>query len=812
MFTEFGRKWRSLRRTLSPGEWAARHVGSEHGDDHELNVNTPGILMIQIDGLSYRQLQRARAKKRLPFLSRLLRQDHFVLKEFYSGLPSATPAVQAELFFGEKSVVPAFMYYERSGRQEKAMFDPRAVDDVARTLEKRGNGLLRGGSSYSNIFSGGADEAPFCIQSMQLRSIFRGFRIHTILWFIAVNLGKIARIIGLSALETGLAISDFCVGVYRRRNPFKELKFIFSRIGVCIVLRELVRLHVKIDIARGLPIIHANFIGYDEHAHRRGPGSAFALWTLKGIDGTIRDLVHTARRSEKRDYRIFIYSDHGQEACLAYEREAGRTIHQAVAAVFRQGPLHRFAVAEPEPAIIPHISLQQRSSGLLRRLGEQADGAGKRQDPNTDRIHLAAMGPLGHVYLPERPDASAMQYYADELVRTAAVPLVLYRRGDRIICVTPAGSGELATMAPQAFGQEHPFLAEVTRDMETICRHENSGDFIISGWRPDRSSLSFAVENGSHGGPGSTETKGFLILPDTLTNDGQRSFRPLDLRQVVSAVRNQRLPVPLSAARAANDAPETFTVLSYNIHHCRGLDGKLFPTRIARVIDRQAPDLVALQEVDKNMRRTDHLDQAAEISQLLGMEYRFLPLLRDQAGEYGLAVLSRYPLTATHYAPLPQLPNNGRTEPRGIIRVTIATRHGPLHLCNTHLSISRKERLAQIRFLVNEYLPGEIPAADPVIVCGDLNASLLSPTYRLLSTRLRDAHRVSAGGSPKPTFIASYPLVRLDHIFASRHLAPVKGQVIRDGESRFASDHLPVVSTFLYDPVQSDGSRRNGHG
>ncbi|MBE0582245.1 MAG: endonuclease/exonuclease/phosphatase family protein, partial [Desulfofustis sp.] len=787
MFTELGRKWRSLRRRFSPGEWAARQIRPERSGDRGLGVNAPGILMIQVDGLSHHQLRQALEKKRLPFLSRLLRQDHFVLKEFYSGLPSTTPAVQAELFFGKPSVVPAFMYYNRAAQRETTMFDAQAVDDLARTLEKHSDALLRGGSSYANIFAGGAEEAPFCIQSMNLRSIFRGFKITAILWFIVVNLGKIARIIGLGALEAALAIGDFCIGVYRRRNPFKELKFIFSRIGVCIVLRELVRLHVKIDLARGLPIIHANFVGYDEHAHRRGPGSAFAMWTLKGIDGTIKDLVRSARWSEKRDCRVFIYSDHGQEACLPYERETGRTIHQAVADVFRQGSLQRYDLAEPDSAVIPHISLQQRSRGLFRGPVEQSRPIGQRQARNTDRIHLTALGPLGHIYLPERPDAPAMQHYAETLVSAAAVPLVLYRHGEQIICVSPAGHGELSVMAPQVFGEKHPFLTEVTRDLGAICRHENGGDFIISGWRPHHRSLSFVVENGSHGGPGSTETRGFLILPDTLTSDDHRYFRPGDLRQLVATIRNQRLPAPLSVARTLNELPELITVMSYNIHHCRGLDGKLFPDRIARIIDRQKPDIVALQEVDRNRGRTEYLDQAAELGRLLGMDYRFLPLLDDQAGEYGLAVLSRYPLTATHYTHLPQIPGKRRTERRGILRVTIATRHGPVHLCNTHLSLIRKERLAQMCYLVDDFLTGEIPEAEPVIVCGDLNASLLSPAYRLLSTRLSDAHRMSTTDSPEPTFLSSYPLVRLDHIFASRHLVPIRGTVVRSGESRLAS-------------------------
>ena len=215
---------------------------------------------------------RAIDHRRLPFLQRLIQKDHFVLRPFYSGLPSATPAVQAELFYGVKGAVPSFSYYDRKREEEKVMFDAADVDELAAELICQDEPeLLSGGSSYSNIFAGGAGEAPFCIQSMQMKSVYDGMRFKRIVLFPLIHSVEILRIVGLSLVEMGLAVYDFVKGIVNRKNPFKELKFIFSRIGVCIVLREIVRLRTKIDIIRGLPVIHVNFVGYDEHAHRRGP-------------------------------------------------------------------------------------------------------------------------------------------------------------------------------------------------------------------------------------------------------------------------------------------------------------------------------------------------------------------------------------------------------------------------------------------------------------------------------------------------------------------------------------------------------------
>ena len=88
-------------------------------------------------------------------------------------------------------------------------------------------------------------------------------------------------------------------------------------------------------MVRGLPVIHLNFLGYDEQAHCRGPDSAFAHWALRGIDHAIRRTWRAARRASRRNYQVWVYSDHGQVKTASYSELVGRTVHQAVEAVVR---------------------------------------------------------------------------------------------------------------------------------------------------------------------------------------------------------------------------------------------------------------------------------------------------------------------------------------------------------------------------------------------------------------------------------------------------------------------------------------------
>src|SRR3954471_9002144 len=192
-----------LRRRLRRSEWAIRHLGLEPsaGTSEE-----PGLLLIQIDGLARLQLEHALAKRRMPFLKRLLKRNHYAMHSFYPGLPSTTPAVQAELHFGVRAAVPAFSFFDRQTQQRVRMYSPDRAKQVEARCAAQAEGLLKGGSSWSNIYTGGAGQAEshFCIATNGPADMWRTGKIRNIFVFAVLHFFVLLRILGLLVIEVGI--------------------------------------------------------------------------------------------------------------------------------------------------------------------------------------------------------------------------------------------------------------------------------------------------------------------------------------------------------------------------------------------------------------------------------------------------------------------------------------------------------------------------------------------------------------------------------------------------------------------------------
>ncbi len=488
----------------------------------------PGVLMIQIDGLSYRQLRKAFSKNRLPYLQSLSENKGYKLNRFYSGMPSTTAAFQGELFYGVKSGVPAVAFYDRQQEKKQVLLFPSSADSIARQLESSGKPLLKGGTSYSNIYTGGAGAARYCIQTMRLRSMRH--LASSVKLFIVLLLQplKFFRMAGYGIMETGIALYDFFRGVVNGRDFFKEFKFVPTRIVLCILLRELIRTRVKMDVSRGVRIVHASFLGYDEQSHRRGPDSAFAHWTLKGIDGVIGDIHRVAKKSACRKYQLVIYSDHGQEKVVPFERRFGKSLQQAVKDALvkvNDRKIHSKAACI-EPETLRHRRRSREVFFKQDRKKESWIG------PDLDGIIITALGPIGHVYLPEPFVSKDRCKLAELLVSEARIPLVLFMSENRVAAVNKKGRFDLETDFPEVLGDAHPLAERTARDLAGVCRHPDAGDLVISGWFPGEPPVTFAFENGGHGGPGAQETSGFVMTPDIM-NLPDGVSRPLDLRRRV---------------------------------------------------------------------------------------------------------------------------------------------------------------------------------------------------------------------------------------------------------------------------------------
>ncbi len=238
--------------------------------------------------------------------------------------------------------------------------------------------------------------------------------------------------------------------------------------------------------------------------------------------------------------------------------------------------------------------------------------------------------------------------------------------------------------------------------------------------------------------------------------------------------------------------PLTLRVMTFNVHRCVGCDGALSPGRVARVIARCRPDVVALQELDVGHARTGHTDQPALLAGALKMHYHFHPAVASAEEGYGDAILSRYPLRVVRAAPLPAFARGIWPEERGALWVSIECEGRRVQVVNTHLGLSGRERLVQAAALLGPEWLGHPDCAAPRLLCGDFNAPPGAGAYRLLRRALPEA-QASRGGA-LATFPSRWPLLRLDHVFHSPDLTVREVQVPRTRLTRMASDHLPLIA------------------
>jgi endonuclease/exonuclease/phosphatase family metal-dependent hydrolase len=241
-----------------------------------------------------------------------------------------------------------------------------------------------------------------------------------------------------------------------------------------------------------------------------------------------------------------------------------------------------------------------------------------------------------------------------------------------------------------------------------------------------------------------------------------------------------------SIGQSQEASPTIIRVMSYNIHHARGLDDRVDPQRIAKVIMDASADIVALQEVDRGVKRTNRLDLPKEISQAAGMLHAFAKNIPFQGGEYGNAILSKFPMHTVknlHY----QMLRDG--EQRGLLQAVISVKGNNIVFMSTHLDYRKlnNERMSNVTEIQSEI---ESYGDAPVILCGDFNDFPESAVHIALKRFLIDTWEVCGTGNGY-TYSSKTPKSRIDYCFISKNstLKPVKATVIQSN----ASDHNPLV-------------------
>jgi endonuclease/exonuclease/phosphatase family metal-dependent hydrolase len=247
------------------------------------------------------------------------------------------------------------------------------------------------------------------------------------------------------------------------------------------------------------------------------------------------------------------------------------------------------------------------------------------------------------------------------------------------------------------------------------------------------------------------------------------------------------------AADKPADKPATLRVLCYNIHYGQGMDGKYDVARLAEVIKKLKPDLVALQEIDVGVKRSGREHQIRRLGELTGMASRYGPTQHYQGGLYGNGVLSKLPILDVVIQPLPYTEATEKlvTYPRGCIALTVRGPDGkPLRFISTHFQHNvAVDRLAEAK-AINKLFAGKDDTTR-TILAGDMNATPDSDPMKELHKKWENAMNDPAA----PSAPSRNPRSRIDYILhrSAEQFRVRKTEVV---DEQMASDHRPVFAVF----------------
>jgi len=225
-------------------------------------------------------------------------------------------------------------------------------------------------------------------------------------------------------------------------------------------------------------------------------------------------------------------------------------------------------------------------------------------------------------------------------------------------------------------------------------------------------------------------------------------------------------------------------IVTYNVHKCRGMDGRTHPQRIASVLERMNPDIVAMQEVIGAGPRGS--GQEEKISRRLGMASVLAPARILRGHPYGNALLSRIPIQDHTVFDL----SEDGLEPRLLQRVDLSLQGHRIHLYNVHLGTSQKERARQAMKLI--HFLSDPSVRGPKILLGDFNEWRKGPATRLLAETFQGLALLPFLRWRR-TYPGILPIFHIDHVYCQGQVEVLKVEVPRTLFTLIASDHMPIL-------------------
>ena len=513
-----------------------------------------GLVILEVDGLSYHHMQKALAEGWMPTLKELIDKQGYRLSRVETGVPSMTSSCQAGILYGDNYDIPSFRWLDRDlGKFITSSSDAALIDQRL----SKGQGLVRGGSSIGNMLNGDALKSMLVIATMKTASKEEIKARAQDIYLLMLNPYFFVRALVLFFWDVLVEVSQWLRQVIQNVQPRLNRMhngYPLMRAGLTAFLKDVAAYLIILDVIRGTPALYHTYAGYDEVAHHAGPWTKDAFRELKRFDQVIARILKVMAEKAPRPYELIILSDHGQSFGATFLQRYGVTIHDFIQQHTPQGTSVLQAQGSDDGAVSVMSMMQELDNIQEQDVGGRTGqavigGASKllkrgvddRMGPSPDKpadVKVAYSGNLANVYFEQftqRPTVSelnaAFPGVLDALVQHEGIGFVIGLDDDREpICFGKNGARNLYTGDVTGEDPLIPFAYPIgaTRQVAPAAKmlslraeqerrlvdFPHAGDLIInSALYPDGTVAAMEELIGNHGGIGGEQTDAFILHP-----------------------------------------------------------------------------------------------------------------------------------------------------------------------------------------------------------------------------------------------------------------------------------------------------------
>jgi uncharacterized membrane protein YvlD (DUF360 family) len=547
-----------------------------------------GLVMLEIDGLSYWHIEKAVAEGWMPTLKEMIDQEGYKISRVDCGTPATTPACQAGILLGNNHDIPAFRWLDKD--QGRLMVGNNVAEEIEPYLSN-GLGLVRDGSSIGNMFSGDAKKSILTFSKLRTGSEEEKKNRADDIYLLMINPYFFMRTMVLFFADViqelwqawRQKVQDVQPRLNRLHNGYP-----FLRAATNVFLRDVSAYLIILDILRGVPAIYTTFVGYDEVAHHSGPWTQDAYKTLRQFDRTVARIREVIQERASRPYELLLLSDHGQSHGATFKQRYGVSILEYIQELLPQG-IDAVQTGGGDDGSLSVMAMM----GELENIQECCDGsrAGMAvvnrtqgamqsnvnrqpalQEVKPANVTVCHSGNLAQVYFDVFPRKvtlnelnAAYPSLVDSLVGHDGIGFVVAYDDDGVPLVF-GDNGARNLYTGDVTGQD-PLVPYGDVDLRAsqimrVAEFPHSGDLIINSTiYPDGTVAAMEELIGNHGGLGGEQTDAFIFHPEDM--EVPETINSADIYPILDTRRSIPAPPPKPAAEQVEDRVMSWAISTF---------------------------------------------------------------------------------------------------------------------------------------------------------------------------------------------------------------------------------------------------------